>query len=327
METTLIPRVRGGETVRWMMLDVALALTPALLGAIRFFGLRALALALFSAAFCTALELISQRLLGAEPRFDGSAAITGLLLAMLSPVTLPYWYLAIGDAFAIVVCKQLFGGLGRNPLNPAAAAWAVLFTVPYTALVWALPGQLPAVFGQSQVLTAVPPLWYLRLGVLPDVPLRTLFLGGSAGAMGCTSPLLLAVGGLYLMLRRVVPPGIPLSFFGGAAAVALALAPPGQRWVFAASQLCVGILPLAGLFLAADPVTSPIDRRGRLAYGAAAGAGAMALRLFTALPDGAAYAILLLNLVVFLAARRISYHPIRAAKSLFPGLCRTGPPG
>lgn len=292
------PHMAGRESTRGYMLDMLVALAPSLLlSGVYLFGYRAFLVAGVSVAGCLAFEWL-YCLLTKRPQTigDGSAAVTGLLLAFCLPAGVPLGTILIGDFFAIIVVKSIFGGLGRNFMNPALAGRVFLFSFPAAVTVF------PAVRDWSgwqtgvDAISAATPLEALRGGALPDVGLLELFTGVRGGSLGEASAALLLLGGVYLVLRRVIQPRIPLAFLGTVAALTWLFPPAGigaPDWM--CYQLLSGGLVLGAVFMATDPVTSPITGSGQVLYGIGCGALTIFLRYYGAYPEGAAFAILIMN--------------------------------
>ena len=302
------PHIASPVRTRSLMLDVLVALTPALCMGTFFFGPRALCLTAVSVLGCEIFEALS-RILMRRPAAGGdlSAAVTGVLLAFVCPVTIPYWTLLIGDFFAIVVVKQLFGGLGKNFLNPALAGRAFL-SLSYLSEMetWVRPGTkywLGLTASASDAVTAATPMADLQNGLLPWMGtsgsrLHDMFYGNVGGCIGEVSALALLFGGAYLILRGVIHPRIPVSCLGTVALLA-ALFPQGGAaadWVLA--QLLGGGLMLGALFMATDYVTSPCTPGGEWIFGIGCGLLTVFLRAFGAGAEGVGYAILLMDLFV-----------------------------
>lgn len=299
------PHVRHADSTRTIMRDVLLALLPALGGAVWFFGLRALVLALVSVAGCVFFEWFYRRLMHLDGTVgDLSAAVTGLLLAMVCPVTTPYWVILIGDLFAIVLVKQLFGGIGKNFMNPALAARAFLFSWPAIMTTWVSAGSRVSALSYTQeavdAVTTATPLAALRTGVLPTDTLSDVFFGGIAGSMGETSALLLLVGFAYLLIRRVITPRIPLCMIGTVAVLSLLFPQGNDPLVWTAYQVCSGGLLLGAIFMATDYVTSPVTKWGQVIFAVGCGALTFFIRTFGSYPEGVSYAILVMNACVVL---------------------------
>ena len=292
------PYLTSAESFRAPMADVMIALLPVLAMSCYFFGLRALTLTLVSVATCVGAEFAYGRLFHRPFSIhDLSAAVTGMLLAFCLPVTAPYWAAVLGGVFAIVVVKQLFGGLGRNFMNPALAGRAFLCAFPGVMSHWASPMQMVGLLSGADAVTSATPLSYLDQGVIPSgaFTLRQLFLGQCGGSMGEVSALMILLGGVYLVLRKVISPRIPLCFLG-TVAVLTWLFPRGNdptAWML--YQLLSGGLMLGAVFMATDYVTSPVTRRGQMVYAVGCGVLTVIIRYFGSLPEGVGCAILVMN--------------------------------
>ena len=222
------PHAHSPNSTRRLMFDVCLALVPALIAAIWYFGWRCLTVVMVSVAACVFFEWAYRKIMKKENACaDLSAVVTGILLAFVCPPTIPYWVVILGALFAIVLVKQLFGGIGQNIVNPALAARAFLFSWPLFMNTWIRSGVHPAVFSNPTSaaldgLTAATPLASMSAGKLPAEDALDLFLGQTGGCIGevCTAALLL--GGVYLLLRRVITLRIPLSYLGTVAVLAFA---------------------------------------------------------------------------------------------------------
>ena len=296
------PHVHSPNRTWRLMLDVILALLPALVGAVFYFGPRVLALCGFSVAACVGLEWGYRKVMKLDATVkDLSAVVTGLLIAFVCPVTIPYWTLFIGDFFAIVVVKQLFGGIGKNFMNPALAARAFLFSWPVIMTTWVQPGSRVGFFGShADAVTAATPLAGLHQGALPGEDLLTLFLGRTGGCLGETSALLLLLGGVYLVARRVISLRIPLSYLGTVALLSFFFPRGNDPILWAASQLLSGGLMLGAWFMATDYVTSPVTGWGQILYGVGCGCITLLIRYFGSYPEGVSYAVLTMNACVVL---------------------------
>ena len=300
------PHVHSPVTTQTIMRDVLIALSPALLGSIYFFGFRALLVTLISAAACVFFEWAYCKLTKAPCKiYDLSAVVTGTLLAFVCPVTIPYWCIIIGDFFAIIVVKQVFGGIGRNIVNPALASRAFMFSWPALMTRWVVPGfgNAAGLLSTADAVTGATPLAQMGQGVLPDATLGELFLGNIGGCIGETSVLLLWIGLAYLLVRRVINLRIPLSFIGTVAVLTF-LFPQGQdnlHWM--AAQIFSGGLFLGAIFMATDYVTSPVTKLGQVIFGIGCGVLTVIIRYFGGYPEGASYAILVMNCCVVLLDR------------------------
>ena len=308
------PHIHSPVTTQTIMRDVLIALTPAAIGGVYFFGLRALLVMLVSVAGCVFFEWLCSKLMKFTCKvYDLSAVVTGILIAFVCPVTIPYWAVLIGDFFAIVVVKQLFGGIGRNLVNPALAARAFMFSWTALMTAWVKPGfatngvKLLAEAPTQEYLdglTAATPLSYMKNGTLPQTGLMDMLWGNIGGCIGETSVILLLIGFAYLLIRRVVNLRIPLSFIGTVAVLTVLFPKGGQdnlQWML--HQLCAGGLMLGALFMATDYVTSPVTKLGQVVFGIGCGVLTVVIRYFGGYPEGVSYAILIMNCCVVLLDR------------------------
>ena len=292
------PQVRAKTDTRRLMLDVILALLPAVGVAVWQFGFYCLLMIGVSVASAVFFEWGYRRLLKKSASIgDLSAALTGLLIALTMPPAAPLWLPVIGSFFAIVVVKQLYGGLGKNFLNPALAARAFLLA-SYTMLM----GQFPvphSLLKEIDGISAATPLSYLKAGeAMPAYyNLRSMLLGMRPGAMGEICALALLLGGLYLIARKVISWRIPVSFIATVALLTLIFGHKGySRMEFMAYNLTSGALLLTAIFMATDYATSPVTLGGQLLYGFGCGVITVLIRYFGGYPEGVTYAILLMNL-------------------------------
>ena len=290
------PHVHSPVTTQTIMRDVLIALAPALCGAVYFFGLRALLVTLVSAAACVFFEYMWCALTKTPCHVhDLSAVVTGVLLAFVCPVTIPYWTIILGDFFAIILVKQLFGGLGKNFVNPALAARAFLFGWPTLMTNFVAPG--------PDAVSTATPMSNMHQGLLPECDLSDLFLGSVGGCLGETSALLLLIGFGYLLIRRVITPRIPAAYLLTVAVLTF-LFPQGNngaQWM--CYQLVGGGLMLGAIFMATDYVTSPLTRYGQIIYGIGCGVLTILIRYFGGYSEGVSYAILVMNTCVVLLDR------------------------
>lgn len=304
------PHAHSPNSTRRIMLDVCIALLPALIGAIVFFGARALTLTALSVAGCVFFEWAYRRIMKKDNTTgDLSAVVTGILVAFVCPVTLPFWTILIGDFFAIVVVKQLFGGIGANIVNPALAARAFLFSWPLFMNTWVRSGvHVPAFSNPTTAsldgLTAATPMASLHVGAMPEASVLDLFLGRTGGSLGEVSAMLLLLGGIYLLVRRVISARIPLAYLGTVAVLAF-LFPRGgaARLDWMLVQVLSGGLMLGAIFMATDYTTSPINFSARVIYAVGCGVLTILIRQFASLPEGVSYSIVLMNILVPLIER------------------------
>ncbi len=297
-----------------IMGEVMFALLPALAFSVYNFGWKALANTLVSMGGCVLFELLYRALLKKDNTVgDLSAAVTGMLIAFVCPVTLPYWMLLVGDFFAIVVVKQLYGGVGKNFLNPALAARAFLFSWAGAMTTWVAPRTSVPLFGSFDAVTAPTPMAYLHTGDLAGLKavygLDDMFVGLTGGSVGEVSAVLLLLGGVYLLARKIITWYIPVSYIGTVAVVTF-LFPRGNdpmSWML--YNILGGGLMLGALFMATDYVTSPVSHKGQLIFGVGCGLLTVFIRYFGGYNEGVCYAILIMNLTVWLIDRAIK--PVR----------------
>lgn len=275
------PHIRSEETVQRIMLDVIIALLPATAASVYFFGMRALAITLVSVAAAVAAEAAIQKIRNKPVTVnDGSAVITGLLLALTLSPAMPLWMVAVGAVAAIGIGKQVYGGLGSNPFNPALVGRAFLVvTFPVHMTTWINP---------IDGVTSATPLGLLKMeGTATGY--TELFIGNVGGSLGETSALLLILGGLYLLYRGIIDWRIPVFYIGTVGVMTAVL---GQDPVF---HLLAGGLMLGAFFMATDMVTTPVTRTGKIVFGIGAGILVVLIRLYGGYPEGVLFSILLMN--------------------------------
>lgn len=306
LTVTASPHIRGKDRTGRIMLDVCLALLPAVAAGTFFFGLRALLMVSVSVVSALAAEWLLC-LVQKKPNTvsDGSAAVTGLLLALTLPASVPYWIPAVGAAFAILVVKGLCGGLGQNLFNPALAARAFLLLVwPAWMVRYPAPGtQLPVWGSTVDIATSATPLHHMQMPALPDLSIWELLLARVGGTIGEVSALALLVGAGYLLVRKVISLRIPAAFLGTVAVLTLLFAKAGQPLVWMFYSLFSGGVLLGAWFMATDYATSPVTAKGQILYGVGCGALTVFFRYFGLFPEGFTYAILLMNACVWLLDR------------------------
>lgn len=284
------PHIHSPITTKSLMLDVIIALVPALVWSIYVFGIRACAVTLVSVASCIVFEYVYRKLVKKHDTIgDLSAVVTGILLAYTLPVGIPMWIVVVGAFFAIVIVKQLYGGIGKNIVNPALAARVFLFISFSSEL-----SQYPE--PHTDIVAGATPLASLQTGSLPAYSMSDIFLGEIPGCIGEVSVTLLLLGGIYLLCRKVITWHIPVSFVATIALIAF-IFPTGDisRIDFMLYQICSGGLILGALFMATDYVTSPVTSKGRIIYGVGCGLITMFIRYF-GYPEGVSFAILIMNL-------------------------------
>lgn len=302
---TSAPHMVGETTTRGIMLDVIIALVPALVMAVYFFGSRALMLTLITVAACIAFEWLYRRAMKKPASVgDLSAVVTGMLLAFNLPASTPYWVAVAGAAFAIVIVKQLYGGIGKNFMNPALAA-RVFLTVSFSGAglmsLYTEPFARLSAFAPVDAVSAATPLAALHAGSAADFTITELLLGQHGGALGEVSALVLLLGGAYLVLRKVISPRIPLVFLGTVALVTYCF-PRGDiqplQWML--MNLLSGGLVLGAVFMATDYATSPVTARGQVFFAIGCGLLTVFIRYFGSYPEGVSFAILIMNACVWL---------------------------
>ena len=295
------PHIRHEDNTRQIMVDVIIALMPALAIAIYVFGPRALTLTAVSAAGCLFFEWLYQRLMKKPVTVgDCSALVTGILLAYCLPVSSPMWMVLIGDAFAIIVVKQLYGGIGKNFMNPALSARAFLISFPVIMTTWpAIRTKLP-LFATPDVVSSATPLASLKEGLIPNASLTDLALGMVGGSMGEISALALLAGGLYLISRKVITFHTPVAYLGTVALLCFLFPHGNGRVEFMLAELCSGGLMLGAIFMATDYSTSPVTKKGQVVFGIGCGLLTVFIRFFGNMPEGVSYSILVMNATVFL---------------------------
>lgn len=311
------PHAKGAMTTQRVMSCVILALMPSVISAGYYFGLRAIMLIALCIMACVVFEGFSRIIMKKEQTVgDMSAVLTGLLLALNLPVTIPFWQASIGCFVAIVIVKQLFGGLGQNFANPAIVGRIVLmlsFTSNMTT--WALPkyynmtenlnaGDLPEhiMLGKSTVFTGATPL------ITGNASYKDLFLGNIGGCIGETCALALLIGGIYLIIRGIISPVTPVAFIGTVFALDLIA---GNDAVY---NMLAGGLFLGAFFMATDYVTTPITAKGKLIFGIGCGVITFLIRQFGSYPEGVSFSILLMNIVTPYIDRFTMTKPFGAKK-------------
>ena len=304
LTVTPSPHIRTEDTSRSIMIDVCIALMPALVWGIYVFGWRSLTLTLISVIFAVGSEFLYEKLMKKPITvMDFSAVVTGLLLALNLPVSAPLWMPAIGSVFAIIVVKQLFGGLGKNFVNPALAARVFLFAWPAHMSDFTAPGQWLSPFAISvntvDAAAGATPLALLKNGTLPGASLFDMIIGYEAGCIGEVSALLLAAGGIYLICRRVIGWKIPVCYIGTVLILTFIFKQNSLPFDFALSEVFSGGLFLGAIFMATDYATSPVTETGRVIYGIGCGLLTVFIRYFGGYPEGVSFSILIMNLLVW----------------------------
>lgn len=302
LKVTTSPHIHTADNVSQIMLDVIIALMPALVVSVMVFGFRALILTSIAVVSCVAFEAIYCLLLKKQvPVKDLSAVVTGILLAYCLPVSSPWWMVVIGSAFAIIVVKQLYGGIGKNFMNPALTARAfMLASWPLIMTTWTAPKtQLPLIVSIPDAVSSATPLSYISNGVMPEASVTDVLLGMVGGSLGETSALALLAGGLYLVYRKVITIRIPVAYLATVAVISFAF-PLGEisnldNMIY---HLLSGGVMLCAIFMASDYTTSPITKWGQIIFGIGCGALTIFIRYFSAYPEGSTYAVLIMNILV-----------------------------
>ncbi len=281
------PHFHSKNTTQRVMLDVIIALLPALVGASIIFGYRAFMLTAISAVNCVFLEWAWNKLMKKEQSvYDLSAVVTGILVAFNVPASMPVWQLLVGDFIAIIIVKMLFGGLGCNFVNPALVG-RVAMTLSFTTNMTEYSGGVTGV----DTISAATPL--MVMDTLSMADFKTLFLGIHGGVLGETCSLALIIGGIYLVARGRIKLTIPLCYLGSVLVFSFIFGAPNPLL-----SIFSGGVMLGAIFMATDYVTSPITGKGRIVFGLGCGFITVAIRLFANSPEGVSFAILLMNLLV-----------------------------
>ena len=294
------PHLQGGKTTQTIMLDVIIALTPAMIASVILFGPRAAVVILTCVATCILSEYLCRKAMK-RPQTVGdlSCVVTGILLALNLPVTISPFIAVFGGVVAIVVVKQMFGGIGQNFVNPALTARIILLnSFPSRMTHWVQPFDYTAT---ADAITTATPLGILKEGTGEALPSYIdLFLGNNAGCLGETCALAILLGGIYLIARRVISPVIPVTYLATAAVFSALF---GRDPLF---DLLSGGLLLGAFFMATDYTTSPLYFWG--------GALTMVIREFGSLPEGVSYSIILMNILTPLIERAVKPRPFGALR-------------
>ena len=289
------PHIRGDFKSSRIMLDVMLALVPAMVVGIWMHGIRSLIVTLVSIASCVLLEWLYAKVTRTRNTvIDGSALVTGMLLAMTLPATVPYWLVVTGAAFAIIFVKAFCGGLGQNIFNPALSARGFMMLIA--------PAYMVRFEGVDGV-TAATPLHHMVMPALPEESILDMFLGNCPGSIGEISALALLAGGAYLVYRKVISARIPLSYLGSVAVLTLVFHKTDAPIDWMLYSLFSGGLMLGAIFMATDYATSPVTAKGQIIYGIGCGILTVIFRYFGLFPEGVTYAILLMNALVWIIDR------------------------
>ncbi len=327
LTVTPSPHIRDDLDIKKVMYAVVLALIPSAIGGVYFFGLRALVIIVAASLAAIATEAVCQKAIRRPVTIsDGSALITGILLAFNLPPGVPYWLPVVGSVFAIAVAKIPFGGLGYNPLNPALVGRAFLLASwpVYMTTTWTAPSR-GSLSGISAITTATPlgVFKYVRHildnpSVGPDeisransylaqlyssASLKNLFLGNVGGCIGETSVILLLIGAAYLLIKGIICWRIPLSYIGTVALLTWILGGQGLFHGYPLFHVLSGGLVLGAFFMATDMVTSPVTPKGKIIFGVGCGILTSVIRLYGGYPEGVSYSILIMNITVPLIDR------------------------
>ena len=300
------PHVHSPVTTKTIMRDVLIALAPALIGSVYFFGFRALTVTAVSVLACFLFEKLWCKLMKQDDKtYDLSACVTGVLLAFVCPPTIAYWQIVLGALFAIILVKMLFGGIGRNIVNPALAGRALMFSWPVAMSTWVKVGweNQASVLGNADIVTAATPLAAMHQGQMPEATIAEMFFGNIGGCIGETSAFLLLIGFAYLLIRKVISARIPLAYIGTVAVLSFLFPMGNDRLAWMAAQLFGGGLMLGAIFMATDYVTSPITKLGQIIYAIGCGVLTIVIRYFGGYNEGVSYAILIMNACVVLLDR------------------------
>lgn len=304
------PHVHSGESTNKIMYGVLLAMVPALLVSFYSFGIGALITTLVAVLACLMFEWAIQKYLikGEATIMDGSAAITGVLLAFNVPSSIPIWMLIVGSLVAIGAGKMSFGGLGQNPFNPALVGRVfLLMSFPVDMTLW--PTAVTNRMNYTDAITGATPLAIVKEGLakgntvsqlMDQIPSYTdMFLGTIGGSLGEVSALALIIGGAYMLIKKIITWHIPVSILGTILVFAglLNIANP-EAYVDPLFHLLTGGVMLGAIFMATDMVTSPMSQKGMIVYGVGIGVITVAIRVFGAYPEGMSFAILIMNAFV-----------------------------
>lgn len=294
LTVTSSPHIRGNDSTKRIMRDVNLSLMPALIFGIAHFGLRAAVVTAVCILCALLTELACNKWIFKDHReLDGSAFVTGMLLAMTLPSTVPYWLAAVGAVFAILVVKALCGGLGQNIFNPALAARAFMLLIYPVGMVRFFGTE--GWFGGVDTVTTATPLHHMVMPALPEQSLMDMFLGNTPGSIGEVSALLLLLGGAYLVYKKIISIRIPGAYLGTVAVLTLVFHKTDSALLWMGYSLLSGGVMLGAIFMATDYATSPVTPLGQIVYGVGCGVLTVLFRYLGIFPEGVTYAILIMN--------------------------------
>ena len=296
------PFIHSDRKTRSLMLDVLIALIPVFGFAIYTFGLRVITITVISVASAVLCEYAFEKLMKRSVTVsDLSAVLTGVLIAFNMPVSVPLWIPAFGSAFAIIIVKQLFGGLGKNIVNPALAA-RVFLVLSFAGEMsnYTKPSHSGLFNLGTDAVSSATPLVALKSGTVSTASLFDMVLGVKAGCIGEVSVLLILLGGIYLLARRVITWHIPVTFIA-TVFILTAIFPKveGISYLYSVQEIFSGGLFLGAFFMATDYVTSPVTSLGRIIFGIGCGALTVFIRYFSGFNEGVSFAILIMNLLVY----------------------------
>lgn len=295
LTVSVSPHIRSLDTTTGIMLDVIIALIPALIASVYIFGARAFIVTVVAVTSCVLVEYISRKVMKRQDTTsDLSAVVTGILLAYNLPSTIPLWMVIFGSVVAIVVVKQMFGGIGQNFVNPALAARIILMS--------SFPGAMSGGAFTNPVvkditITSASPLAIIKSGELDALPtLKEMFFGLTSGCLGEVCAAALILGGIYLVIRKVISPVIPVVYISTVALLMLIAFKGDLNMV--AYEILGGGLILGAIFMATDYTTTPITFKGKIVFAIGCGLITSVIRLFGSLPEGVSFSIILMNIFV-----------------------------
>jgi electron transport complex protein RnfD len=306
------PHVRSNEDTSYIMKQVIIALIPAALAGVYFFRLNAISVMFFCILGTVGSEFLYQKITkGGSTIGDFSAVVTGLLLAFNVPASLPWWMCLAGGAFAIIVIKMVFGGIGNNFINPALGARAFLLaSFPVAMTAWTNPG-VNWIGSNLDAVTTATPLSFLKVGAggvtdltANGINMTDMIVGNIGGCIGETSAILIVLGGVYLIYKGIIDYTIPAFYIGTVFILTFILG--GFSFDFALYELFAGGLMLGGFFMLTDYTTSPMTKKGQIIYALLAGIITSVIRLYGGYPEGVSYSILLANVATPLIDKYVS---------------------